>query len=384
MGIKNLKVILNQKCKLAINTRKLESYRGMILGIDISIFLYKYLYNNNDHLEGLTRLILKLLKNQITPLFVFDGKPPKEKFETLQNRREKRDFMNIKKNLIENCINFDRSSFDIFKNYILKYVNEVNNSYIITDKEIEHLFNQTDDNLKRDYDKINKKIIYVTQQHIESSKKLFDLFGIKYIYAPCEAESLLALLCKNNYIDGCISEDMDILPNGCHLFLRNFNADKNYIDEYCLKGILDNLNITNEQFIDLCILCGCDYTSKINGMGPITAYKLILKFSNIENFIENNDKFIIPENFNYVKARKLFNYPISDEIFDKIDKTTKMTIPKINELKDYLKNTKLIDKYFKEIDNNLMNYYLNITGLKLSNNAQNEKNKITSYFSKII
>lgn len=384
MGIKNLKVILNQKCKLAINTRKLDSYRGMILGIDISIFLYKYLYNNNDHLEGLTRLTLKLLKNQITPLFVFDGKPPKEKYETLQNRREKRDFMNIKKNLIENCINFDRSSFDTFKNFVLKYINEVNDLYIITDTEIEHLFNQTNDNLKKDYDKINKKIIYVTPQHIESSKKLFDLFGIKYIYAPCEAESLLALLCKNNYIDGCISEDMDILPNGGHLFLRNFNADKNYIDEYCLQGILDNLNITNEQFIDLCILCGCDYTSKINGMGPITAYKLILKFSNIENFIENNDKFIIPENFNYIKARKLFNFPISNEIFDKIDKTTKMTVPKINELKDYLKNTKLIDKYFKEIDNNLMNYYLNITGLKLSNNVQNEKNKITYYFSKII
>jgi len=384
MGIKNLKVILNQKCKLAINTRKLDSYRGMILGIDISIFLYKYLYNNNDHLEGLTRLTLKLLKNQITPLFVFDGKPPKEKYETLQNRREKRDFMNIKKNLIENCINFDRSSFDTFKNFVLKYINEVNDLYIITDTEIEHLFNQTNDNLKKDYDKINKKIIYVTPHHIESSKKLFDLFGIKYIYAPCEAESLLALLCKNNYIDGCISEDMDILPNGGHLFLRNFNADKNYIDEYCLQGILDNLNITYEQFIDLCILCGCDYTSKINGMGPITAYKLILKFSNIENFIENNDKFIIPENFNYIKARKLFNFPISNEIFDKIDKTTKMTVPKINELKDYLKNTKLIDKYFKEIDNNLMNYYLNITGLKLSNNVQNEKNKITSYFIKII
>ena len=64
--IKNLKVILSQKCGLAINERKLDNYRGMTLGIDISIFLYKYLYNNDDHLEGLTRLILRLLKNHIT------------------------------------------------------------------------------------------------------------------------------------------------------------------------------------------------------------------------------------------------------------------------------------------------------------------------------
>ena len=71
MGIKNLKVILTQKCQHAINTRKLDSYRGMVLGIDISIFLYKYLYNNSDHIEGLTRLVLRLLKNQITPVFTY-------------------------------------------------------------------------------------------------------------------------------------------------------------------------------------------------------------------------------------------------------------------------------------------------------------------------
>jgi flap endonuclease-1 len=83
MGIKNLRVILNQNCRNAINVRKLNVYSGMKIAIDLSIFLYKYLYNNNDHIEGLTRLILRLLKNQITPLFVFDGIPPEEKNITL-------------------------------------------------------------------------------------------------------------------------------------------------------------------------------------------------------------------------------------------------------------------------------------------------------------
>ena len=87
MGIKNLRIILNQKCRNAINTRKLSCYAGMRIGIDLSIFLYKYLYNNGDHIEGLTRLILRLLKNQITPVFVLDGKPPKEKDETIQERK---------------------------------------------------------------------------------------------------------------------------------------------------------------------------------------------------------------------------------------------------------------------------------------------------------
>ena len=30
-----------------------------------------------------------------------------------------------------------------------------------------------------------------------------------------------------------------------------------------------------DEFIDLCILCGCDYSSLIEGIGEINAYKLI-------------------------------------------------------------------------------------------------------------
>jgi len=40
----------------------------------------------------------------------------------------------------------------------------------------------------------------------------------------------------------------------------------------------------------LCILCGCDYTEKIEGIGPITAYKLIKEFKCIENVIEHVKK----------------------------------------------------------------------------------------------
>ena len=50
--------------------------------------------------------------------------------------------------------------------------------------------------------------------------------------------------------------------------------------------MLMDLELTNEQFIDMCILCGCDYASKIEGIGPVKAYKFIKEFSNIENLIE--------------------------------------------------------------------------------------------------
>ena len=395
MGIKNLSVILNQKCNLAINTRKLDDYSKIfetnndnyriIFGIDLSIFLYKYLYNNNDHLEGLTRLILRLLKNHITPVFIFDGKPPKEKDETIQSRKEKKNYMNIRKNIYEYAIDLKEKSLkDDFKKDILKYIEtHSNNSFMMEDDEIDLIYEKNNDELNFEIEKLSKKIIYVTNNHIETAKELFDLFGIKYIHAPCEAESLLAMLCKNNYIDGCISEDTDILANGGHLFLRNFNADKNTIEEYCLHGILDNLKMTQEQFVDMCILCGCDYTTKIMGMGPITAHKLILKYGSIEEVLKNNNKYIIPDNFDYMKARDLFKNPISQDIFNNIDKDMKMKEPKLEKLKEFIKNTKLKEKYLKDIDKNLMNYFLNIEGVCAQVNKKNKQTskKITDYYT---
>ena len=316
MGIKNLRNILVNKCSNAIVQRKLNSYNGLIIGIDLSIFLYKYLYRNNDHIEGLTRLILRLLKNNIYPVFVFDGKPPKEKDETLQDRKQKREFLFMKKEILELIKNNKDLSKKELNSKIDEYINDNNKNFKMQDDKLD-LYLSEDFNYDEEIDKISKKIIIVKNYHIESSKILFDAFGINYIHAPCEAESLLAVLCKKKIIDCCITEDMDILANGCHIFLKNFSADKNYVDEYCLEGILENLEISYNQFVDLCILCGCDYTSKIYGIGYVNAYKLIKKYNNIEGILDNIKtltKFKVPDDFDYKTAN---NYLIIHLIMKK-------------------------------------------------------------------
>jgi flap endonuclease-1 len=44
--------------------------------------------------------------------------------------------------------------------------------------------------------------------------------------------------------------------------------------------------MTMEEFIDLCILCGCDYTKNIGGIGPVKAFKFIKDCSTIEKVLE--------------------------------------------------------------------------------------------------
>lgn len=68
-----------------------------------------------------------------------------------------------------------------------------------------------------------------------------------------------------------------------------------------------------DEFIDLCILCGCDYTSTISGIGPVRAFKLIKETRSIEGVIEKikeintnpkkKQKFYVPDNFQYEESR---------------------------------------------------------------------------------
>lgn len=384
MGIKNLKKIFDQYCNSAIQNRNLDQYAGLKLGIDVSIFLYKNLYNGGDIIDGFTRMILRLTRNNITPLFIFDGKPPKEKDGILQERREKKDYLNIKKSIIEYTLINKSENYDIFLKEIMDIIHfedkDRNVNYRIDEDEIKELFEKNKDQLLNDYDKTTKKIIYVTDEHIILLKKLFDLFGVKYIHEQCEADLILATLYKNGTIDGCISEDMDLLANGCKILLRNFNSSSPYVTEYCLTGILELLNLSYDEFIDMCILCGCDYTTKIKGIGHVQAYKNIVRYRNIESVIEELPiKTNIPDDFNYVRSRELFKQIVNENIMKNIQRDYCMTKPDINGLISFLSDNS--DQIKSEtiiiISTQLINNYLNISYFNISNDDDQLNKEIT-------
>jgi len=64
--------------------------------------------------------------------------------------------------------------------------------------------------------------------------------------------------------------------------------------------------MTYEQFVDLCILCGCDYCSNIPRIGNKTAYNLITKHSTIESILPLVKN--VPEGYEvkYKESRRLF------------------------------------------------------------------------------
>ena len=85
MGIKNLKSLLKKFSPNSLKYIKLDKFKNNIIAIDTGIYLYKYKYNNN-FIDSFIRQILRLLKNKILPLYIFDGKPPLEKKQILDCR----------------------------------------------------------------------------------------------------------------------------------------------------------------------------------------------------------------------------------------------------------------------------------------------------------
>jgi flap endonuclease-1 len=165
-----------------------------------------------------------------------------------------------------------------------------------------------------DVEKYSKRTVRVTRQHNEECKKLLQLMGVPVVEAPGEAEAQCAQMCKDDVVWAISTEDMDSLTFGTPRLLRNLMApasQKIPVTEFEYAKVLEELQLTPDQFIDLCILCGCDYTDKIGGIGPHRALNFIKEHGSIDKVLEALDqsKYKIPEPFPYEQARQLFKEP---------------------------------------------------------------------------
>ena len=345
MGIKNLKIILDRFAKNSVVMRHLSYYTNKKLAIDTSIFLYKYMYNFSSCYTGFIQQLVKLRRFGIIPVYIFDGKPPKEKNEAIRQRREKKEQYQNRKNEIENIIEKKRKKIKQKENKVAEENeqrnelnkednnnvnnNNVNDNNVNDNNENENDNNEEDNNktidelnheifeLEDEHGKVKKKIIYVTNEIVNNLQEIMRAMGVSYYVANGEADVLCCELMKRGIVDGCISEDSDILVNGGKCLIKKFNLMNDYVCEYSLELILEQLNFTYDQFIDLCILCGSDYNVKIPGVGGITAYRQIKDYGNIEGLVSNG-KYDIPEDFDYQQVRNLYkesNMNINEEEF---------------------------------------------------------------------
>ena len=142
-------------------------------------------------------------------------------------------------------------------------------------------------------DKQSKRLVRAGHKENLDCQKLLKLMGVPIVIAPCEAEAQAASMAKSGKVYATATEDMDALTFQTPVLLRKMtfaNQSKSMIQSMNYAKAIEGLNITYEQFVDLCILLGCDYCDTIRGVGPKTALKLIREHGSIEKILVEIEK----------------------------------------------------------------------------------------------
>lgn len=268
MGIKSLTQTVKKYAPDSIVNENLYKLSGKKVAVDASLIIYQQLLSNNklfynkegkitNHITGLFYKIINYITLDIELIFIFDGKPPDNKQECIQLRKEKSEKAKEKANSSE-----------------------------VSEEEKQ---------------KLEKSSTRVTREMIDDVKKLLDLMGITYIHPDVgEGEAYASELCRIGYVDYVLTEDMDSLVYGCPKLVRNCIDKslkrKGVVSIFDYESIIKSLNLTHESFIEFCILCGCDYCPQVPKVGNITALKLIQKYGNIEQIMSNTN-YSFPENY---------------------------------------------------------------------------------------
>lgn len=108
------------------------------------------------------------------------------------------------------------------------------------------------------------------------------LLGVPQLISPGDAEAVCSALAHQGDVIGVISRDTDCYCLGCPLLLSEWISGSKGFKAIYLLDILTSLNLSHSQFIDLCILLGTDFNTRIPGIGPVKAYSLIVKYTCIE------------------------------------------------------------------------------------------------------
>ena len=340
MGIRALNKFLQVKCKSSIKSIPLSELSGKKIAVDISIYLYKYI-SENALLENLYLMISIFREHNIIPIFIFDGKPPTEKNDTIASRKKNKtdareEYYRLKL-LIENM----KSEIDTDT--------ETDAEIDIESKRQKEIEKESEINdISQTMEQLKKKFISIKYDDIQNVKTLLQAYGMTYFEAPGEADILCAKLVTNNIVYACLSEDTDMFVYGCGRVLRYLSLTLSNVVIYDLNNILKSLNITIDVFKKICILYGCDYTHdsseivdnnfkndelKTKTLNIFHAFQLFKKYRDAVNEIDtiNNLGF-----YEWIKQEKIHSANYIDEI-EKNMKLFEIDESKNLELYDHIK-----------------------------------------------
>jgi flap endonuclease-1 len=299
MGISDLTKILKEFCPECYIKIPIDKFNSKRVAIDAHNLIYRYFSvqmkeevkktdikksdPNRDKI--VSRWIWSIIdfgliwiENGCTPVFVFDGVSRLEKDETKKKRAE------------------------------AKKVSKDHANQILTEIRSKDVFD-IDIQLIQEAKKYMSQDTHIRSHELSLLIDFLKEFGFPVIISKHDAEQTCSSLSIEGKVEGVFSTDSDTLTFGSSLLITDFIREDSKIMLSCidLNIILIKLNFSFETFVDLCIMCGCDFNERIYGIGPKKSLNLLIIHENIEN-IPNLD--ITPLNLD--SCREIFKYSKSN------------------------------------------------------------------------
>jgi flap endonuclease-1 len=295
MGISDLTKILREYCPDCYVKEPINKFNGKRVAIDAHNLIYRYFsvqmkeevkktdikIGDPNRQRVVSRWIWSIidfgmiwLENGCTPIFVFDGTSRIEKDSTKKKRAE------------------------------AKKVSKDNANQILSEIRSKDIF-EIDTKLIEDAKKYMAQDTSIRSSELSLLIDFLKEFGFPVVISKHDAEQTCASLSIEGKVDGVFSTDSDTLTFGASLLITDFVREDKQIFLSCinLDIILTKLNFSFETFVDLCIMCGCDFNERIYGIGPKKSLNLLIEHENIDN-IPDLDK----SSLNVNSCREIFKY----------------------------------------------------------------------------
>ncbi len=234
-----------------------------------------------SHLSGLLYRNSNLLELGILPVYVFDGTPPEQKRATVAERDVRRSEAEA-----EWAMALQAGDLELAKTKAMQAAR-------------------------------------LSSEVIEESRRLLELLGLPCVDAPAEGEAQAAYMASKGDVYAAASQDYDSLLFGSPRLVRNLTLSgrrklpgrREYTDItpelVRLEAVLERLELSREQLIDLAILVGTDYNpGGVPGVGPKRALSLIKKHGSADRAIEAEG---LKADFSVEELRELFlRHPVTE------------------------------------------------------------------------
>ena len=205
--------------------------------------------NVTSHLSGILYRTASIVDKGIKPIYVFDGDSSEHKAKTLEQRRA------IKEEAMEKW-----EEARAIKEEAMEKWEEAKAAGNIEEAR-----------------KFAIRTSRMSPYILESSKKLLDYMGIPYVQAEGEGEAQGAYMVEQGDAWAVASQDYDCLLFGAPRIVRNLTLSGGLSNlEYLeLEKVLNEIDLTREQLIDVALMVGTDFNEGIHGIGAKTGLKLI-------------------------------------------------------------------------------------------------------------